>query len=98
MQAKKLEERINKAKDKVFAAFSKAVGVKKWREHEAKLDAQIAAAEARSRELRGTIAENSAEEERLRTALHEAGMKLEREQAALAVRHLHRTVARSVLL
>lgn len=86
MQAAELEKQINKRKDTIFKAFSKAAGVKNMREHEAKIVAKLRDVEDRTSKLRRQLAELHAEEDRCRTTLQEHDMKRERMQAAIKVR------------
>jgi hypothetical protein len=60
LQIKTLEQRVNKVKDRVFKVFSKAVGVKNMREHEAKLEAAFKEAQDRQSRLRRQITELNA--------------------------------------
>ena len=87
LQANKLQERIDKAHDRIFKDFSKAVKVKNWREHEAALEKQLAQADERSREVRRQIAESKSEEERLRTSLQEGATRLARETESIQARY-----------
>jgi hypothetical protein len=86
LQIKTLEQRVNKVKDRVFKVFSKAVGVKNMREHEAKLEAAFKEAQDRQSRLRRQITELNAEEDRIRSSLQELELKRERFGGALKVR------------
>jgi chromosome condensin MukBEF ATPase and DNA-binding subunit MukB len=86
MQAAELEKRINKRKDAIFKDFSKVVGVKNMREHEAKIEAKMRDIEERTSKLRRQLMELHADEDRCRTTLQEHDMKRERMQCAIKVR------------
>lgn len=74
---------MNKVRDRVFKAFSKSVGVKSMREHEARLEAAQREAQERQGKLRRQIVELRGAEDLKRS--HGAEIELKRARYADAL-------------
>ena len=77
---------MNKVRDRVFKAFSKSVGVKSMREHEARLAAAEREATERQGKLRRQIVELRGAEDLKRSHAAELALKRARYADALEVR------------